>query len=161
MAGRLNELCHEVVGIEPSKDGISRARRKRYPKIKFVNRSVYDDFDWEDSCGIGDVVIAVEVIEHLYHPRILLQRAFQILKSGGMLILTTPYHGYLKNLTLSLLNKWDSHFMVAWDGGHIKFFSKRNLSAMIGEAGFRDCHFHYAGRLFFLCKSVVCEAIRS
>ena len=67
VAGRLSDLGHEVVGIEPSEDGISLAR-ERYPHIEFVHRSIYDDFDWEKSFGVGDVVIAAEVIEHLYDP---------------------------------------------------------------------------------------------
>lgn len=159
VAGRLSDLGHEVVGIEPSEDGITLAR-ERYPHIEFVHRSIYDDFDWKNSFGAGDVVVAAEVIEHLYDPTKLLQRAFQILKPGGMLVVTTPYHGYWKNIAISLLNKWDAHFTVAWNGGHIKFFSNRTLSAMIIRAGFRDCNFYYTGRFFLFWKSMICVATR-
>lgn len=159
LAGCLSELGHEVVGIEPSEDGINLAR-ERYPHIKFVHKSVYEDFNCENSCSIGDVVIAAEVIEHLYYPRKLVQRAFQMLKPEGVLVVTTPYHGYLKNIAISLLNKWDAHFTAAWDGGHIKFFSNRTLSAMIIGAGFRKPKFIYTGRFFFIWKSMVCVAIR-
>jgi 2-polyprenyl-3-methyl-5-hydroxy-6-metoxy-1,4-benzoquinol methylase len=159
VAGRLSELGHEVVGIEPSADGIDLAR-ERYPHIQFANQSIYDDFDWENSYRNVDVVLAVEVIEHLYQPRVLFHRAYQMLKPGGILVVTTPYHGYLKNLVISFLNRWDNHFKVAWDGGHIKFFSKKTLSKMIKEADFRDCCFHYVGRFYLLWKSMICEAIR-
>ena len=159
VAGRLSELDHEVVGIKPSEDGINLAR-ERYPHIKFVHKSIYEHFNCENSCSIGDIVIAAEVIEHLYYPRKLLQRAFQMLKPGGVLVVTTPYHGYLKNIAISLLNGWDTHFTAAWDGGHIKFFSKRTLSTMIIGAGFRKPNFLYTGRFFFIWKSMVCVAIR-
>jgi hypothetical protein len=38
------------------------------------------------------------------------------------LIITTPYHGYLKNIALSVSVKFDHHVNPLWDGGHIKFF---------------------------------------
>jgi len=59
------------------------------------------------------------VIEHLFLPRALLRFAAKVLKPSGSLILSTPYHGYLKNLALALTGKLDKHFTVLWDGGHI------------------------------------------
>jgi 2-polyprenyl-6-hydroxyphenyl methylase/3-demethylubiquinone-9 3-methyltransferase len=82
------------------------------------------------------------------------------LKPGGVIILTTPYHGYLKNLALSLLNAWDKHFTVDWEGGHIKFFSPKTLSAMLKEAGFGEIEFRGAGRLPYLWKTGVYRAVR-
>jgi hypothetical protein len=38
---------------------------------------------------------------------------------------STPYHGYHKNLGLALSGKMDAHFTALWEGGHIKFFSIR------------------------------------
>jgi glycosyltransferase involved in cell wall biosynthesis len=40
-----------------------------------------------------DIITAFDVIEHLPNPRHFLQRATQLLKPGGVLILTTPAHG--------------------------------------------------------------------
>ena len=37
-------------------------------------------------------------------------------------ILTTPYHGYLKLVALSLCNRWDKPFSVDHEGRHIEFF---------------------------------------
>lgn len=52
--------------------------------------------------GLFVAVISAEVIEHLYAPHLLPQFAWQYLMPGWLLILTAPYHGYLKNLVLSL-----------------------------------------------------------
>lgn len=159
VAGQLCEMGYEVVGVEPSEDGIALAI-KAYPYIDFLRKSVYDDSGWEDLSGWADLVVAVEVIEHLYRPRVLVQRALQLLRPGGTLIVTTPYHGYTKNLAISVLNLWDNHFKVDWDGGHIKFFSKRTLAALISEAGFRECRVRCAGRIPLLWKSMVGSAKR-
>ena len=60
-----------------------------------------------------------------------LKNLFASIKPGGFLILTTPYHGYLKNMTLSVINQWDAYLMVGSVGGHIKFFSPKTLKIML------------------------------
>ncbi|MGD0444807.1 MAG: methyltransferase domain-containing protein [Edaphobacter sp.] len=62
---------------------------------------------------------------------------FALLKPGGIIVITTPYHGYLKNLMLAVFGKMDSHFTVLWDHGHIKFWSRRTLAMALTEVGFR------------------------
>ena len=54
-------------------------------------------------------VISMEVIEHLYSPRTFAAFVRSILEAngGGRFILTTPYHGYLKNLSIALAGKAD------------------------------------------------------
>lgn len=102
-------------------------------------------------------IISTEVIGHLYHPRGLLDFSRRILdkSGGGRLILSTPYHGYLKNLALAVTNKLDDHHCVLWDGGIIKFFSRRTLEQMLNEQGFRVSHFSGAGRFPWFWKSMV------
>ena len=104
-----------------------------------------------------DVVISVEVIEHLFDPKQLIRSAKQCLKPGGTLILTTPYHGYWKNLALALSGKMDSHHTVLWDGGHIKFFSVPTLTQLLTTEGCTNIQFHFAGRFPYLWKSMLCS----
>ncbi len=40
--------------------------------------------------GSLDAVVAMHLIEHVLHPRLVLQEAFRVLKPGGVLILETP-----------------------------------------------------------------------
>jgi 2-polyprenyl-6-hydroxyphenyl methylase/3-demethylubiquinone-9 3-methyltransferase len=74
--------------------------------------------------------------------------------------MSTPYHGYLKNLAISLVNGWDRHFEVHRDGGHIKFFSKRTLGRMAEEVGFGRQKFYGVGRLPWLWKSMILVAMK-
>ena len=116
----------------------------------------------DDPSTIGnetfDMAIATEVIEHLARPRNLPRFAKQLLRPGGHLIISTPYHGYLKNLILALTNRWDAHLSPFWDGGHIKFWSYKTLSQLLNESGFRVVRFIGAGRLPFLWKSMIVVA---
>jgi 2-polyprenyl-6-hydroxyphenyl methylase/3-demethylubiquinone-9 3-methyltransferase len=70
-------------------------------------------------------------------------------------IVSTPFHGYWKNLMLAVTGKLDDHFTVLWDGGHIKFWSPRTLRAVLSEAGFQDIRFHRVGRVPLLAKSMM------
>ena len=72
----------------------------------------------------------------------------------------TPYHGYLKNLAISLLNKWDAHHTTLWDGGHIRFFSVKTLTELVTENGFEVIRFYFFGRCPFLWKNMICLARR-
>jgi len=108
-----------------------------------------------------DLVIATEVIEHLPAPRTLLRAGFQFLRPGGRMLISTPYHGYLKNLALSIAGAWDWHFKVDWDGGHIKFFSRKTLGRMVLDCGFKSVEFAYAGRTVWLWKSMIALASKS
>ena len=60
---------------------------------------------------------------------------------GGEMIISTPYHGYLKNLALAITGKFDRHFTVLWDGGHIKFWSVKTLTKLLNEFGFEVVEF--------------------
>jgi hypothetical protein len=73
------------------------------------------------------------VIEQLVRPFSLPRFAKQLLRPGGHLIISTSYHGYLKNLILALTNRWDAHLNPFWDGGHIKFWSCKTLSQLLNE----------------------------
>ncbi len=158
LAGLLSNAGYSVTGVESSADGIEVARAA-YPSVRFVHASVYDDL--RDRVGVPfDVVLATEVIEHLFDPQRFLSNAYSLLRPGGIAVLSTPYHGYAKNLAMAVAGRWDAHFATHWLGGHIKFFSPRTLQRMLLEVGFVSVRFRFAGRLPLLWKSMVACAAR-
>jgi 2-polyprenyl-3-methyl-5-hydroxy-6-metoxy-1,4-benzoquinol methylase len=150
----LAQMGYAVTGIEESPSGIAIAQQN-YPSCEFRQGSIYDlaNTDLQHSF---DAVIAVEVIEHLSSPRALVTAAKYYLKPEGKLVLTTPYHGYFKNLALAVTGKMDRHFTALWDGGHIKFFSVPTLAQLLQTEGCKDLHFEYAGRMPYLWSSMLC-----
>ena len=146
---------YDVVGIDASTEGISFAR-KHYPQLKLYQGSAYDDL--RGTYGQFDILVSLEVVEHLYDPRQFAAAAYDLLKPGGFAILSTPYHGYWKNLALSISGKMDQHFTVLWDHGHIKFWSVKTLTQLLSEAGFADIDFARIGRIPPLAKSIVAVA---
>ena len=149
---------YDVVGVEDSKQGVTIAK-KSFPNCHFIHSSIYD-LPYSQLRNSFDVVISVEVIEHLLYPKELVRAAAECLKPNGQLILTTPYHGYLKNLVLAVSGKMDDHFTVLWDGGHIKFFSVKTLSSLLDSEGYTDMNFKFAGRFPYIWKSMLCSCRR-
>ncbi|MBW4447799.1 MAG: class I SAM-dependent methyltransferase [Spirirestis rafaelensis WJT71-NPBG6] len=125
----------QCVGIEPNADGIKQAKQM-LPQADFYDMSCYEN-PLETGLGKFDLIVSTEVIEHLYLPRKLLQFAKALLNPNGILLLSTPDYGsYWKNLCLSLTNRWDLHHDPLWDGGHVKFWSKKTLGKLITQEGF-------------------------
>ncbi|MBE9041617.1 class I SAM-dependent methyltransferase [Oscillatoriales cyanobacterium LEGE 11467] len=147
---------YDVVGIDESESGV-RVARQAFPQCQFIQGSIYHLSDLKLESQF-DVVISSETIEHLFYPRELVRGARKYLKSNGRLILTTPYHGYLKNLVLAISGKMDRHFTTLWDGGHIKFFSVVTLRSLLESEGFTDIQFEFAGRFPYLWKSMLCSS---
>jgi len=158
LCGLLKSEGIEAVGVERDEDGFLMSV-ERYPGIKFYQMGVESDPQHLLATeSVFDAVVSTEVIEHLYSPHLLPRFASAILKKNGLLIVSTPYHGYFKNLALSIANKWDHHHTPLWHGGHIKFWSRKTLSKLLTEAGFEVVGFHGVGRLPLLWKSMVIVA---
>jgi 2-polyprenyl-3-methyl-5-hydroxy-6-metoxy-1,4-benzoquinol methylase len=157
MADRFAQQGWDVTGVDPSIDGIQQAR-SAYPELKLYNGSAYDDL--AAVYGRFPVVVSLEVVEHVYSPRTFARTAFDLLEPGGTAIISTPYHGYLKNLALAVSGAMDRHFTALWDNGHIKFWSMATLGELLREAGFEAVKFERVGRVRALAKSMVAIARR-
>ena len=133
MASRIAGQGHSVTGVDVSSEGIEIARVS-FPGISYHLCSVYDD-DLLDKIGRQfDCVVSLEVVEHLFYPKKLFEQSQRLLVTGGALIVSTPYHGYLKNLALSLTNGWDRHFSVDMGRRTHQIFSRKTLAQMAYNA---------------------------
>jgi SAM-dependent methyltransferase len=84
-----------------------------------------------------DAVWAGEVLEHVADVVGLLAEVRRVLRWGGRLLVTTPWHGRLVVGT-------DAHFDPRSD--HLRFFSARTLRAVLADAGFHDVDVRREGR---------------
>lgn len=141
-----------LYGIEADCEG-AKIASTQCPEARILNIST-EDVPPTELENI-ELVISTEVIEHLFRPASLLKFAHKILAPSGRIIISTPYHGYIKNLAISLANGWDKHFTVSWTGGHIKFFSRNTLQKMLWDNKFMPEEFIGAGRMPFLWKSML------
>lgn len=157
VANELANLGWDVTGVDPSTEGIARAK-EHYPHLSLHQGSAYDDL--AALYGQFPVVTSLEVVEHVYDPRRYAATLFALVQPGGTAIVSTPYNGYWKNLALAITGRMDAHFTALWDHGHIKFWSIRTLSELLREAGFADIRFERVGRVPALAKSMIAIARR-
>jgi 2-polyprenyl-3-methyl-5-hydroxy-6-metoxy-1,4-benzoquinol methylase len=153
-----NVLAHhgyQVIGVDASESGIAQGRQ-RFAHLELHVRSVYEDL--ASQFGQYHVLVSLEVVEHLYDPRKFAKTAYDLLEPGGRAIISTPFHGYWKNLALAITGRFDQHYTALWDGGHIKFWSERTLRQLLHEAGFRNITFIRVGRIRPLAKSMIAIA---
>lgn len=153
----LNTDGWDVTGIDPSVEGIAEANQQ-YPHLKLEQGSAYDDL--AAKFGQFPALISLEVVEHVYAPRDYARCVHDLLLPGGTAVISTPYHGYVKNLAMAVTGKMDAHFTALWDHGHIKFWSFRTLTQLLTEAGLTDVRFLRVGRVPMLAKSMIAIARR-
>ena len=135
---------------------IRDSAKTSYPHLKLSQGSAYDDL--ASTYGQFPVVYSFEVVEHVYAPRDYARTLYNLIEPGGTAIISTPYHGYWKNLVMAATGKMDAHFTALWDHGHIKFWSYKTLTVLLEEAGFTDIKFSRVGRIAPLAKSMVAVA---
>lgn len=146
-----------IIGSDVNKKHLEIASGN-FPNLKFINISGADNNLKKMYKNYFDVIISIEVIEHIYEPHIFIDNCFEILKYNGILFLSTPYHRYLKNLIISLSGKFDNHFQPLNKYGHIKFWSKNTIRKLLYKQGFKVGEIKGAGRLPYLWKTMVTVA---
>lgn len=153
-------LCErgwQVTGLDLSASGVATAKRQ-CPDARFAVQDITSADEIVERFGRFPVIVSLEVIEHMYSPRAFAESLYALAEPGGEIIVSTPYHGYLKNLALALTGKMDAHFTALWEGGHIKFFSPRTLRQLFEQAGFSDLRITRVGRVPPLAKSMILHA---
>jgi 2-polyprenyl-6-hydroxyphenyl methylase/3-demethylubiquinone-9 3-methyltransferase len=154
--GLLAARGFSVTGCDASSSGLKIAQSS-FPAITFFQHDLSNALP-ESHAEQYDAVVSLEVIEHLLLPRTLMANAFRALRPGGLFVLSTPFHGYWKNLALALTNRFDEHWHPLKDYGHVKFFSKRTLLELFAETGFDVQTWLPAGRMRLLPCSMIVAA---
>ena len=127
--GQLADRGCEATGIDLSPVGVEAARRQ-YPGATFRVHDLTRPLPFDDASF--DFVWCSEVLEHLFAPLAVLEEVRRVLRPGGRLHATVPYHGLLKNVGIALL-AFESHYDPTYP--HIRFFTKKSLGRLAERAG--------------------------
>jgi 2-polyprenyl-3-methyl-5-hydroxy-6-metoxy-1,4-benzoquinol methylase len=101
--------------------------------------------------GAFDQATCLEVIEHVVDPLQLLRELQRVLRPAGRLILTTPNIRYVRNVARLV---WRGEFphtttdTFVWGGGHLHYFTRRDLGGLLVRAGFEAPRFLINARQF-------------
>jgi SAM-dependent methyltransferase len=126
----LRDAGADPVGVEIAEAALERARENA-PGVDL--RLLEDDGSLPLEYGSVDLVWCSEVLEHVADTGHLLLEVRRVLRSGGRLLVTVPFHGRVKSALIALL-RFDEHFDPA--GQHLRFYTRSSLARTLGEAGF-------------------------
>jgi ubiquinone/menaquinone biosynthesis C-methylase UbiE len=131
---RLNKKPDAIVGIELLKSVAAKAEGKldevRVGDAEALLPEIPDSsFDW---------VILADSLEHMVDPWKTMAEVKRILKPAGRLALSVPNVRNL-NVILSLLFRglWNYDRSGILDKGHLRFFTKSSVQALLHEQGFQ------------------------
>src|SRR5215210_2921843 len=137
----LRDAGCDPVGVEIASGALERARAVA-PGADL--RLLDEDGSIPLEHGYVDLVWCSEVLEHVADGAHLLQEARRVLRPGGRILVTVPYHGRVKAALIGLL-RFDAHFDP--QGQHLRFFTRRSLALSLLAAGFEAPDVHAAGGL--------------
>ena len=136
----MKESGYEATGLDISEKAIEMALRN-HPCGNY--KTLNSDGTIAENNETFSAIWCTEVIEHVLEVDVFLKEIRRVLKPGGILILTTPYHGLIKNLFIVMF-KFDRHFKV--HGSHIRFFDKKSLVRSFERVGFASLSYGGVGR---------------
>jgi SAM-dependent methyltransferase len=143
------------VGVEVAEGALERARAVA-PGADL--RLLEPDGSIPLEHGSVDLVWCSEVLEHVADGAHLLQEARRVLRPGGRILVTVPYHGRVKAVAIALA-RFDAHYDP--QGQHLRFFTRASLAATLVAAGFAAPAITVAGGVPLLRESLVARAARA
>lgn len=149
----LDRCGFATTGLDRDEGHLAVARR-HYPHLPFHAGDATHALD-ATLLGRFDAVMAIDLVDHVAHPRRLVSVALSALKPGGLLILTSNFHGYSKNLALALAGRFDARWDPLTDDGQLKFFSRSTLVSLLKDCGLGDIHFETVGRIPMFARAML------
>jgi 2-polyprenyl-3-methyl-5-hydroxy-6-metoxy-1,4-benzoquinol methylase len=128
----------EERGIEPSTWAVNEGTRRFGVRLQ---QGSIDDLEVKPDAA--DVIVMLDVLEHLNDPLAALRRLRDVINEEGLLVLSTV------NLD-GLHARYRGREWPWFIRSHLHYFSERTLSAMLHAAGFRLVEWKIAPRSFHL-----------
>lgn len=134
----LRERARSYVGVDISKPGVARARA-----LGLDARHIETASELPFADDSFDVVVSIEVLEHLFEPHLAADEMLRVLRPGGVTIVTVPNASHWRDRIDMLCGKWiprgdDLGREEPWRSPHIRFFSVGSLRALLQSRGFRE-----------------------
>lgn len=130
---RTMNLFAEIIGVEPTPDLAATTRARGFDVIEKPVEQL-------QNAEHADVIVAFEVIEHLFCPQSFVRQCRSLLNTGGMLLLTCPN---VKGFDIQELRLLSGTF----DHEHLNYFHPASLAGLLKRTGFEILHSETPGRL--------------
>jgi len=128
------KTTNTLYGIENSGTAAAKAREKGIIAVEgdFMKNEFFPNCQF-------DVVVAGEVIEHVFDTDLFLEKVRKCLKPGGRFIVTTPNVASMPRRLLLLFGKnpiLENRVVPGVSVGHIRYFTFSDLEHLLADHGF-------------------------
>lgn len=134
MAEQLKSKGCTVIGIDKDHKAASMAR-------DYCQEVIEADVEHLESPpfpnGFFDVILCLDILEHLIRPDILLSKLKQYLAPNGELIASIPNIARLEHRLRLFIGRFDYSFSGALSKGHLRFFTKKTAMELFINAGYK------------------------
>lgn len=154
--GALERCGFDVIGVDRDETGLGIGRQ-HHPGLGLQRLDVMEPLP-AGLAGRFDAVVAIDLIDHVPRPRKLIETAIAALRPGGLLAITSTYHGYAKNLVLALGGRFDARWDPLRDHGPMKHFSRATLTSLLGEFELHEVQFETVGRIPMFARAMLISA---
>lgn len=103
------------------------------------------------SSGSVDLIVALDLIEHILDPDSFARECFRALRPGGAVLINTPniqFWRHLESLVVRGRFPHTSGDPEVYHGGHVAFYNLHDMVEVFGSAGFSDMRMHTDGLAF-------------
>jgi len=147
----MQEKFKEVYGVDITPEAVEQAQKKGI-KAQIVDLNI-EKLPFRAS--FFDVVTLIAVLEHLFDPYTVLAEVKRVLKDKGTFIICVPNVASLSNrLRIMVGRRPRTSYDCGWDGGHLLYFTPRDLTHLLKEFGFFVVEKHPTGNLYWLRKAL-------
>lgn len=154
LAHALKERGYVVTGVDVSSRALEEADSVLHDSVCFDVESA--EWPKEMMERKFDLIVASEVLEHLFDPAAFLRKATDILSPNGKIIITIPNFLFWKKRLKLIRGIFYYEEKGLWDSGHIRFFTVKTAREFFNKEGFvveKEHHFYpnlYKRKLTFL-----------
>lgn len=125
------------------------AIKKLEPHCERVYQVDLNDKNWPDVIEKGnnfEVVVAADVLEHVYEPLAVLRSMKSFLREKGYLVASIPHVGHSVIHACLLQEDFEYSDSGLLDRTHIRFFGIRNIQNLFEDAGLKIIHAEFVVR---------------
>ena len=125
-------LLEEAKDFFGKRSGIDFSGRACEEARKKADQVYHGGIDQISPADRFDCIVAINVIEHVYHPKPFLEKLRRYLKPGGRIVVATPNMGSFWRIFMG--HRWPSFKIPE----HILYFDNKSLLALMKQAGLID-----------------------
>lgn len=132
----------QVTGLEQDLEAIEKAT----PYCEAIMQADLNGVEWMrllDGVEQFDVVVAADVLEHLYDPWTTLRDMSSFISPDGYLVISLPHVGHSAVVSCLINGDFEYRDWGLLDRTHIRFFGLKNIEDLFGEADLKIIEARY------------------